>query len=349
MKKTLIALAALAATGAFAQSTVTLSGTMDIGLENVNQYASQVQTSRNGTTNITFAGTEDIGGGLKARFFVSTAFDSSFDDAGKSLKGTISNAVAPGTVPTLDTVGATNAQAGTGAGVTGIGNNGMYVALDGGFGSVVAGRPKSVIYDMAQIANGTKGVSGFAGTNTVTFANVYTANALQYVSPTFGGFSAALEYNAAEVLGAESGASLGLKYANGPLTLSAVQSNQKSTATTGTIDYSAKVSQFAASYDFKVAKVFLTTQNEIQSTTAAQVLGVSAPVGANGLVWAQYGNKVKAHGDIQTIVGLGYKHNLSKRTQLYVNYGSRNDAAVSAASATAGSNAGYGLGLTHNF
>ena len=341
MKKTLIALAALAATGAFAQSTVTLSGTMDIGLENVNQAASQIQTSRNGTTNITFAGTEDIGGGLKARFFVSTAFDSSFDDAGKSLKGTVTGTA-------LDTVGSTNAQAGTGAGVTGIGNNGMFVALDGGFGSVIAGRPKSVIYDMAQIANGTKGVSGFAGTNTVSFANVYTANAVQYVSPVFGGFSAALEYNASEVKGAESGASLGLKYANGPLTVTAVRSNQKSTSalTVPTIDYSAKVNQLAASYDFTVAKVFLTTQNEEQTTTAAQVLGVTVPVGASGLVWAQYGSKIVAHGDTQTIMGLGYKHNLSKRTQLYVNYGTRNDAAAGTA---LGQTAGYGLGLTHNF
>ena len=337
MKKTLIALAALAATGAFAQSTVTLSGTMDIGLENVNQYASQIQTSRNGTTNFTLAGTEDIGGGLKARFSVSTSFDSSFDDAGGTYKA-----------GSTTTVGATNANAGTGAAST-IGNNGMFVALDGGFGSVIAGRPKSTVYDFAQIANGTKGVSGFAGTNTASFASVYVANAVQYASPVFGGFSAQLEYNAAEVLGAESGAALGLKYANGPLTLTAVQNNQKSTATTGTIDYSAKVSQLAASYDFKVAKVFLTTQNEIQSTTASQVLGVSAPVGASGLVWAQYGSKVKAHGDTQTIMGLGYKHNLSKRTQLYVNYGTRNDAAVTAASATAGSTAGYGLGLTHNF
>jgi predicted porin len=337
MKKTLIALAALAATGAFAQSTVTLSGTMDIGLENVNQYASQIQTSRNGTTNFTLAGTEDIGGGLKARFFVSTSFDSSFSNAAATDKQ--DGAYAIPAAPTAP------------ASATQIGNNGMFVALDGGFGSVIAGRPKSVIYDMAQIANGTKGVSGFAGTSTVSFANVYTANALQYVSPTFGGFSAALEYNAAEALDATSGASLGLKYANGPLTLTAVQSNQKSTVAipAATVDYSAKVSQFAASYDFNVAKVFLTTQNEIQSTTAAQVLGVTVPVGAAGQVWAQYGSKVKAHGDTQTIIGLGYKHNLSKRTQLYVNYGSRNDAAVTGAAATAGSNAGYGLGLTHNF
>ena len=71
MKKTLIALAAVAATGAaFAQSSVTLYGVADIGLHKTGQ---KVQLNSSKTMNNTASrwgirGTEDLGGGLKAGF-----------------------------------------------------------------------------------------------------------------------------------------------------------------------------------------------------------------------------------------------------------------------------------------
>jgi len=67
MKKTLVALAALAATGAFAQ--VTITGLMDAGprISNFKGNAiTQVVANNTATSNITFLGTEDLGGGLKA-------------------------------------------------------------------------------------------------------------------------------------------------------------------------------------------------------------------------------------------------------------------------------------------
>jgi len=78
MKKTLIALAAVAATtGAFAQSSVTLSGVIDVGVEKrFSGDATRVTPNRNGTSNWTLSGTEDLGGGLKAVFQISTAFNS---------------------------------------------------------------------------------------------------------------------------------------------------------------------------------------------------------------------------------------------------------------------------------
>jgi len=96
MKKTLIAIAALAATGAFAQSSVTISGVMDVGLQmatiqnhattaaaglaplngtfnKTNSFAS----SNTATTAINIAGVEDLGGGMKASFFIETNPDMS--------------------------------------------------------------------------------------------------------------------------------------------------------------------------------------------------------------------------------------------------------------------------------
>jgi predicted porin len=128
MKKTLIALAAVAATSAsFAQSTVTLSGVVDVGIEKrFSGDATRMTANRNGTSNWTLSGAEDLGGGLKAVFQVSTSF---------------------------------NTDTGTVSSVDGLGNNGLFVGLTGGFGTLRAGRPVNTLYGNAMFANGTKGVS----------------------------------------------------------------------------------------------------------------------------------------------------------------------------------------------
>jgi len=78
MKKSLVALAALAATSAFAQSSVTISGLVDMGYQSRNspgnynnlQTADDKRIVHNGsaTTAILLQGTEDLGGGLTASF-----------------------------------------------------------------------------------------------------------------------------------------------------------------------------------------------------------------------------------------------------------------------------------------
>jgi len=122
----------VAVTGAaFAQSSVTLSGTVDFGLEKTaSGTALQAANSRNGTTNFTLAGSEDLGGGLKANFKVSSAFDSTYQSAGAA--------------PTAQVLG----------------NNDMFIELAGGFGSMKAGRSFNPVFSHALTANGTKGVTG---------------------------------------------------------------------------------------------------------------------------------------------------------------------------------------------
>jgi predicted porin len=74
MKKSLIALATLAATTAFAQSSVTISGAMDVGLMNQsfgnNTSAQNVSSGSNGASRLRFVGVEDLGGGTKANFWL---------------------------------------------------------------------------------------------------------------------------------------------------------------------------------------------------------------------------------------------------------------------------------------
>ncbi len=341
MKKTLIALAAVAATSAsFAQSTVTLSGTVDVGLEKRwSGDATRMTANRNGTSNWTISGAEDLGGGLKAVFQVSTSFNSD-----------------TGTVSSTD----------------GLGNNGMFVGLTGGFGTLRAGRPVNTLYGNVLLANGTKGVSvhdanavlggnaaggaGATGKTSNASSSVYVPNAVQYHSPRFGGVQVQLEYAPSEstLAGNKAGRGVGVRYDGGPLSVTFV--NYKgAVASTAAANGLTAVNQFAVSYDFSVVKVLFTIRDQGGVSSDADnswALGLTAPVGP-GLIYASFNSNEQVGDDGRTIIA-GYKYNLSKRTQAYVNVARRNAAWASAAVTAGGgdgtkSSTGFGFGLQHNF
>jgi predicted porin len=81
-------------------------------------------------------------------------------------------------------------------------------------------------------------------------------------------------------------------------------------------------------------------------------LGVTAPVGP-GSIYASYNVNEQVGTDGRTFIA-GYKYNLSKRTQMYVNIANRNKAWLGAAVTAEGgkggsSTTGYGFGLQHTF
>jgi predicted porin len=196
MKKSLIALAALAATASFAQSSVTISGLVDIGYGSVNAPANAlgVQTgdvkrvAQNGsaTTAIVIGGVEDLGGGLKALF----RYEMNPDFVGGS--------------------GLTGGAGGTsGAGAIAIGgaaNGYHFVGVEGGFGKVLFGRLNtgSLAAWGAGSTFGTALGSGYASNgNIYTRYSAATGNfnntaptrfngAVEYTTPVMGGFSARL-------------------------------------------------------------------------------------------------------------------------------------------------------------
>ena len=71
MKKTLVALAALAATASFAQSSVTISGQLDAGIAATSSVTGVSNTNLvgglYGANRLRFVGVEDMGGGMKAQ------------------------------------------------------------------------------------------------------------------------------------------------------------------------------------------------------------------------------------------------------------------------------------------
>ncbi len=289
MKTSLVALAALAASAAFAQSTVTLSGTIDAGLEKASATSAlSMAASRLGTTNFTLSGSEDLGNGLKANFKVGTSFDSTYRAAGTDASGTV------------------------------IGNNDMWVELAGGFGSAKLGRSTDPVFATTQTANSTKGVTGFtARAGTLDANGVYIANQFLFTTPSVSGLSAQISVGLSEVANTKNNTGYSVNYAAGPLSVGFASSTVNNTG--GTTSYTGKtVTALSGSYDAGMAKFFLTGTNRSENKSSYN-LGVTVPMGA-GVVWADYTNNNNSD---TVATQLGYKYSLSKRTTAYVNYGSK--------------------------
>jgi predicted porin len=170
MKKTLIALAAVAATGAaFAQSSVTLYGVADVavgktnaaGLGNANDKFQAIASNvlNNGTSRWGVRGTEDLGGGLKAGFNF---------EAGLTLA-----------------TGGANLSGGQ------MFSRAANVSLMGGFGEIRAGR--SLTPSFYSVANweltGTSNYSAVANQFSFAGAGPRDSGLIMYRSPSFGGLT----------------------------------------------------------------------------------------------------------------------------------------------------------------
>ncbi len=202
MKKTLVALAALAATSAFAQSTVTIYGSADVA------YVNKTHTSAAGDTlsktvgvgegfnagnRIGFRGTEDLGGGAAAGFVIEQGinltngqlFSTRAAAGGQQLDGV----AAAGNMPAGAYSTATNRQA-------------FVSASDKAIGEVRAGYQYTALYTVSSLsgyhlgseqpggdlAHGTLSNGDFGGTR---------ANGLTYIAPTMGGVTLTLQKGAA--------------------------------------------------------------------------------------------------------------------------------------------------------
>ena len=163
MKKTLIALAAVAATGAaFAQSSVTLYGVADAAITKTNNGGETMLSGNsslnNGSSRLGVRGVEDLGGGLKASFNFEQGIN-------------IGN-------------GATDAQTFQRA---------AFVALSGGFGEIYAGRRLSPSFygKAAYELTGTANYSALAGQFGYGGA-ARNSGFIGYTTPNFGGVTATI-------------------------------------------------------------------------------------------------------------------------------------------------------------
>ncbi|MEG0919948.1 MAG: porin [Comamonas sp.] len=310
MKKSLVALAVLAASGAaMAQSSVTLFGVVDAGVtyaKSSGQKANYGLTnSGNATSRLGFRGVEDLGGGLKAGFW---------------LEGAIQN----------------DSGTASGGGAAGPGfefKRRSTVSLMGNFGEVRLGRELTAAYNTVSAYD----VFGQVGIGqNISFGNgsaglgdpFRVSNMVSYYTPNMSGFKAGINYGFGEKQGDNSanryiGGSVG--YENGPLSVG-VGYDQLNNAV-ATFDKTQSLG-LGAAYNFGAFKLSGLVR-QVQGTPAvgektklqSAHLGATMPVGAAGearVAYNYYDNKDiegKAHQ-----ISLGYVHNLSKRTAVYGTY-----------------------------
>jgi predicted porin len=289
MKKTLIALAVLAVSGAsFAQSTVTIYGKADIGVarsigSSVNEIK-QASGSRFG-----FRGTEDLGGGLKANFNYEHRF---LPDTG--------------------------AVASTSSFFTGR----SIVGLEGGFGRFDIGRDYSAAFWTALGAD-VFGYDGVAANGAVAGAGNQTSrfdNVISYKTPTMNGFM--LEASSAQKeAGARNGSAVRISYANGPIAASyATEEGQAGQTYNGlAASYNLGVARVNA----------LISKGETLAGVESEgvLLGLTVPMGALTLK-ASYGTLEVAGKKTVQQTGLGARYALSKRTDLYTSFANNSKAAA---------------------
>ena len=376
MKKSLVALAALAVAGvASAQSSVTLFGVVDASISgysstsrdlnptvfpnafgipvylnqgSVKTSSRQLANSGYNSSRLGFRGTEDLGGGLAASFWLEAPISN--DDGQQGI--------------------ATFARRST-------------VSLSGGFGEIRLGRDytptfwNDTVFDpfgtngvgtnLISTANTSFGGFGTPAASTGAFTNVGSSNYVRasntigyFLPPNLGGFYGQVMYGMSEKTkydngiytpttanAARQGRYVGGRfgYANGPLDValaygsSTVGDNYYAGTTTkintlnlgasydfGPVKLFGEVSQAKNKIDYEVTP-FLGGRNDID--LKGYLIGVTVPVGA-GLIRASYSAvKYDTNQPYNPFVlnnnadpkanklALGYVHNLSKRTALY--------------------------------
>ncbi|MBA5688431.1 porin [Rugamonas apoptosis] len=342
MKKSLISIAILGAMSnvAFAQSNVTIYGTVDAGIVSERGGAAgtvtKVTSGVASASRLGFKGTEDLGGGLSAVFVLESGIKA--DTGASDVAGSIANR--------QSYVGLVSKDAGT----------------------VLLGRQYTPYYEtLRDVADPF--ALGLAGTAKNLFATTDTltrnSNAVTYRTPSLNGVQAELSYSAGEQNGSakaqrQIGGSIG--YSNGPLNASfAYNSRNNDTAVSAPMGHD---SLLAVNYDFQVAKAFFAygrDKGQLTQTTAAVdsnniLVGATVPVGPAGSVIASFtrkNDKLAANQDADQWA-IGYTHALSKRTSAYVAYAkikNKNGAFYTVGNNTeAGTgDKAFNVGVKHNF
>lgn len=324
MKKSLLALALMGAFSgaALAQSSVTIYGIADAGLQSFDNGAAagsalKLQSGQINGSRLGFKGTEDLGSGLKANFVLEMGLN--LDD-GSSGQGRTFGRIAT-------------------------------VGLSGDFGSVELGRDKTptnkFVDSFDPFASGFINSGNGLGSNNGLFfvggtANVAGAanaansagragNAVFYYSPNVAGFSGVASYAFGEVAGdtnAGKSLSVNLRYTVAGLDVGySYIKDSAQTAAPFTIN-AKSANTVAASYDFGMIKpVVIFQQVKDQSALALDQdifsIGATFKISAANRVIATYS---MINDDTKTATGkvgdakqlaVGYSYDMSKRTSLY--------------------------------
>jgi predicted porin len=369
---------------AFAQSSVTLSGRLNVGMTSLKTSntsgagvaaASTTVRDLTGAENtktgsrLTASGVEDLGGGLKAGFDFTAALSPterggamSTRRANVSLMGGFGT-VAMGSFDT-NALDAVRAFSPTVSGAAG----GDYQArlatgatlLDYGtaaFGTALAAGTDLGLKD----ANGANRAVTAADLTTGFAGNA--SNAIVYALPAMGDLKASVSMVSQKNVVANTKTDaylLGVEYAAGDLAVKAGYGSGKQAAVSTGV--AAKVSDLAlgASYNLGMAVPYITYESAKQSGAGATVdglkttgleLGAKFPMGALTPYIAIGTGSAKSDAKFakSTAYQLGANYDLSKRTSVYVTLGQDKVKGSQAGDATVSKRTGYSAGVVHMF
>ena len=347
MKRTLLALVAAAgAAAASAQSSsVTLFGVADVSVAYIStkdkvgdsKSVYGLANGGNSSSRLGFRGEEDLGGGLKAGFWLEGGIN--VDDGGTGFKF----------------------------------DRRSTVSVMGNFGEVRLGRDKTPGYQNLETfhAFGDTGMGGINGHNLISSSAAGTpegsnpkrvSNSVSYLLPKLGGVYGQITYGFGEQAGNNSlSSTVGLRvgYASGPLNVAGAYGMVKGGEVGNTVNY--KHFNLGASYNFGVATpmVLIASERGNDKRVDLYSIGVKAPLGPGELraAYTMYKDKKVSDADASRIA-IGYGYRLSKRTELYAAFAhmTNDDNAKRKLGSSlshdpgVGKNVtGYEVGVRHNF
>lgn len=306
----------LASTSALAQSNITLSGRIDLNVGK-DIGAGQTRMGTGSMSHLTFAGTEDLGGGMLASFKLATRINA--DSGTTNAPGAVLNSPA-GTYWTQES----------------------SVALRGDWGSLTLGRQMTaallpqLLVDPWFWDNTTNGFA--AGTGYI--GNLWYNDAATYAYDT-GAFSFTAQVAAKDANPGWSGTphktpySFALGYAPGPWQL---RFGYEKPA-----DGRSKLATLFGGYDFGAFTLNAMVAGGTDHTDASVrtwALSSVVPVGT-GQFRTSFGNYKRADVVASQKLALGYHHFLSKRTSVYTTFAHDSKAPTR--------KNGYEVGLQHVF
>ena len=337
MKKNLIALAVLAASGvASAQSSVTVYGIADVwvgSLKSAGVRQAMVGSGGVDQSRFGFKGTEDLGGGLKANFVLEQGFNidtgTVVDNSGGTVKGNQAF------------------------------SRQSYVGLSSALGEVRLGRTLTPFEDISGAT--TPGFnSALAPSSSVwlsTGHNISPANTVYYASPSFSGFSGAASYSLGEdkntlapTFNNKAGrtGSFNVKYEGGPVYAGLAYQAEKLAGAPNSV----KFTRVNGSYDLGVVKLLagygrVADQGVADARTTEWQIGADYPVTSALTLSGGYArskdNAVLGNAK-RSGLGLVASYSLSKRTSVY---GGVQANKTEAATTTKGDL--YAVGIRHTF
>ena len=370
MKKTLVALAALASVSAFAQSTVTISGIADVGLvyqsDRVNAGGTEkLRLDRGNNNRIIFAGVEDLGGGMAATFAFQMRFEPTRGNQESGNQAATIGYAAGGTTAAPATPTTTRP----------LFQGETTVGLRGGFGAVKLGRWLTAV----QLENGGMldpwGVTTVAGALYANgFASDYVrggegrvGNQIFYSTPSVGGLKANVSYGFDKGPTGKNNLSIAGVYSNGPI--NAMLGYEKNRFADSHIVFGGNydlgaAKLYAAYYNTKggaaadrAGTTFLATatgggQVGVGGSVKGWTIGSNIPMGAATIrlgynSWN--GNGLAPTDQKENKLGLGVNYALSKRTSIYSDLASQSS--KNAVNGLGNNNrvSFFDLGIAHSF